>query len=417
LNEAAIGTPADAAAPRHWLDEERLRIYPLLILAIFGLTLAWWTWRSLPGLVDPNGKPLGSDFIAFWSAARLALEGRPEAAFDWSALAAMHHVAVPQLPADKLFLWHYPPTYLLLVLPLGLLPYLPALGLFTIATAGLWAALVPRVLPHRRAWLAAAALPAGLVSLMHGQNGFLTAVLAGFALLALDRRPLLSGLLIGLLAIKPHLAALFPIALVAERRWPTIAAAAATALVLTAVSIAAFGLPTMAAFLRDLAIAHHLVNDGLLPWGKMPSPYVFALSLGMPAAAAMALQAIVAAASGACVWIAWRAPRAPFEAKAAVLVVGSLLVSPYVFHYDLTWAGLAIGWLAVLGVRQGFLRGERELLFAAWISPLAMDSIWQATAVQIGFPLLAAVLAVAMIRAIRLDAQPGQVTAGRRYRR
>lgn len=386
------------AAGGHWLDGERLRVYPLLVLAIFTVTAVWWTARSLPDLVDPEGKPVGYDFIAFWSAARLAWEGHPAAAFDWSAMAAMHHAAVPHLH-DKLFLWHYPPTYLLVVLPLGLLPYPAALVLFLAATAALWALLVRRILPDRRAWLAAAALPAGLVNIMHGQNGFLTAACAGFALLALDRRPLRAGIWIAFLAIKPHLAILFPVALAAEGRWRAFAAAALATGVFCGAAVAAFGWPTVAAFLHDIPTVRPLVDDGNLPWGMMPSPYVFGLSLGLPAAAAMVLQVAVALAAAVCVWLAWRGPRAPFEAKAAVLAVASMLVSPYVFYYDLTWAGLAIAWLALLGLRDGFLRGERELLFAAWAMPFVMYPLAKATGVQIGFPLLAALLALATYRA------------------
>jgi len=56
----------------------------------------------------------------------------------------------------------------------------------------------------------------------------LTAALAGAALLSLERRPILAGVFIGLLAIKPHLALLFPVALIAIGAWRTLLAAAVT---------------------------------------------------------------------------------------------------------------------------------------------------------------------------------------------
>jgi len=155
---------------------------------------------------------------------------------------------------ELVFAWHYPPTFLLAVLPLGLLAYPAALGVFTLAGAGLWAALVRRVAADRRAWIVAAAAPAGLINLLDGQNGFLTAALAGFALLLLARRPVLAGVLIGLLAIKPHLAVLFPLALLADRQWRAIAAAAITAALFAATSIAVFGWGTLFAFLHDLPV-------------------------------------------------------------------------------------------------------------------------------------------------------------------
>src|SRR5580704_1491027 len=125
---------------QHWLTAERIRAYSWIVLGIFFVAYLGLTTLSLPHLVDPRGKPVGYDFIAFWSAARLAVEGHPALSYDWTAIAAAHREAVPALGA-KVFLWHYPPTYLLMVWPLGLLPYLAALGAFLAVTAALWAAL------------------------------------------------------------------------------------------------------------------------------------------------------------------------------------------------------------------------------------------------------------------------------------
>jgi hypothetical protein len=387
---------------RHWLNAERVRVYSWMVVIIFGTGAAIWTALSLPDLVDPNGKPVGYDFIAFWSAARLALEGRPEAAYDWAAILVAHHVAVPAMK-DLVFAWHYPPTFLLAVLPLGLLAYPAAAGAFTLASAGLWATLVRRITADRRAWIVAAAAPAGLISLLDGQNGFLTAGLAGFALLMLEaRRPVLAGVLIGLLAIKPHLAVLFPIALLADRQWRAIAAAAVTASVFAAASVAVFGWGTLVAFLHDLPASRALIDGGAVPWSGMPSPYVFALSLGAPPTSAMVVQALVALFAACCVYRGWRDPAAPFEAKAATLTAGTMLVSPFLFSYDLTWAALAVGWLALLGLRTGFFRWEREVLLFAWLAPVAMSPVHVLTQVQLGFPVLLLLLLAAVRRAAPL---------------
>src|SRR5262249_61891650 len=78
-----------AAAPHPWLTAARVRAYALMIVAIFGVAFAGWTVLAWPSGVDPHGKPVGYDFITFWSAARLALDGRPAAAFDWRATRAL----------------------------------------------------------------------------------------------------------------------------------------------------------------------------------------------------------------------------------------------------------------------------------------------------------------------------------------
>jgi hypothetical protein len=378
----------------HWLERERILLYPCLILlalyvGVVGIRLA----RSLPDLVDPLGRPIGNDFIAFWSAARLAVEGRAAAAYDPGAIAAAHLLAVPALH-DTTVRWHYPPTYLLILFPLGLLPYLPAFGAFLAATIALWAALIRRMFADPRAWIVAAAFPAGLYNLGSGQNGFLTAGLAGFALIALDRRPVVAGVLIGLLAVKPHLAILFPLALIAERRWRSFAAAAASAVGFTALSVAVFGWATIPALLQDLATMRGLIESPSR-WQMIPSVYVSALSFGLGAVPAIVLHAAVAIAAGGCVWFVWRGA-APREAKMATLCAASLLVSPYIFVYDLTWTGLAIAWLATLGMRRGFRPGEREFLAGAWVASILPRIVYGATGVQLGWllPLLLTIAGV-----------------------
>jgi len=392
----AGGQPPAGAG--HWLNGERIRVYSLMIVAIFAVILLGWVARSLPLLVDPRGKPIGADFMSYWSAARLALDGRAEAAFEGAAIALVQHQAVPFLP-NIWYPWHYPPIFLLVVAPLGLVPYPAALASFVLGTAALWAALVRCILTDRRAWIVAAATPAGLITLLDGQNAFLTAALAGFALLWLDRRPAAAGILIGLLAVKPHLAVLFPLALVAEGRWRSIAAAAATVLVLVAASLAAFGWGPWAAFLDHLPVTQAMADQGAVPWGTMPSAYVFALSLGLPVGVARVLQAVVALFAAGCVWRVWRTRGAAFEAKAATLVAGSLLVSPYLFYYDLTWAALAVGWLAMLGRKYGFDRGEREILLFAWLAPVLMQPVQALTSFQPGFPAVMLLLILAVRRA------------------
>src|SRR5438270_8948589 len=168
MQGAAIGGDP-AARAQHWLNAERVCVYSWMVVAIFAVVLIGWVGWSLPDLVDPRGKPIGYDFMAFWSAARLALAGRPEAAFDGTAIAAIQHAAVPFLP-NIWFPWHYPPTFLLAVAPLGWLAYPAALAGFVLSTAAFWAALLRQILPDRRAWIVAAALPAGLINLLDGQN-------------------------------------------------------------------------------------------------------------------------------------------------------------------------------------------------------------------------------------------------------
>jgi hypothetical protein len=100
-----------------------------------------------------------------------------------------------------------------------------------------------------------------------------------------------------------------------------------------------------------------------------------------------------------CVWRAWRCPTAPFEARAAVLLSASLMVSPYLFSYDLMWAGLAVIWLCRLAGRSGSLPWEGMILLAAWIAPFLMAPVHWLAHVQIGVPVLLLLLVLATHRA------------------
>src|SRR5436309_2254785 len=73
--------------------------------------------------------------------------------------------------------------------------------------------------------LLAAAYPAVFVNLGHGHNGFLTAALLGGALVLLDRRPIVAGVLFGLMAYKPQFGLMIPLVLIATGRWRAFAAA------------------------------------------------------------------------------------------------------------------------------------------------------------------------------------------------
>ena len=83
-------------------------------------------WVALSdGLVDRNGKPIGTDFSSFYAAGSLALEGKAAYAYDMAA----HYIREQRLfGADTPYYgWLYPPNFLLVAAPLALLAYPDAL--------------------------------------------------------------------------------------------------------------------------------------------------------------------------------------------------------------------------------------------------------------------------------------------------
>lgn len=93
-----------------------------------------------------------------------------------------------------------------------------------------------------------AAQPTVFVNAVSGQNGFLStaALLGGMSLLA--RRPFVAGPVLGLLSLKPQLALLLPVALLAGREWRAIAGGIVSFVALTLLAVIALGWGTYAAF-------------------------------------------------------------------------------------------------------------------------------------------------------------------------
>lgn len=385
----------------HWLNRERFVSYPRIVLATYIIVAIAWILLS-KNLVDLKGKPLGYDFITFWAASHVALAGHAEDAYNILSLFKSEQIAVPT--SESVFVWYYPPTFYLVILPLALLSYLTAYWAFILSTLSCYLLVLRRIVVDSKAKWCLAAFPGLWMNVFHGQNGFLTAALAGAALLCLKRRPILAGVLIGLLAIKPHLALLFPVALIAIGAWRTLIAAALTAFAFVALGTAVLGTATLKACLASLGYARLFLESGTLPWPKMPTVFAFVRLLGMPVTGAYVMHGVVAAGAVLAVWYVWRRCQ-NWELRGATLFAATFLCSPYVFDYDLAWLAFPIAWLALTGLRDGWLRGEREILVAAWLLPLAMDPIATGTHVQVAPFVLIALLGITLRRAARSSTQ------------
>src|SRR5262249_32601217 len=156
-----------------------------------------------------------------------------------------------------------------------------------------------------------------------GQNGFLTTALIGGALGLLERHPVLAGGCLGLLTYKPQFGVLFPLVLVATGRWRAFFAAAAVALVLAALSWAAFGSGPWFVMAQTVAKANQLVlTDGGVGWNKLQSVFGLVRALGGGETLAWVIQGGGAITIAAALVVMWRST-VPYELKAAALAVGA----------------------------------------------------------------------------------------------
>jgi hypothetical protein len=297
------------------------------------------------GLVlDAAGRPTLTDYLSLWSAGSLAAEWRAAAAYDWTAHAARMGDAMGHPPQSQLQ-FSYPPSALLAFAPLSRLPFAPSFILFGVLTLIPFAYLAGRIVgrPEAALWVLATVPP--FWNFAVGQTGALAATLLAAGLLLLPARPLLAGVMFGLLTVKPHLGLLVPVALLASRRWPTIAAAVATALALAVLSAIVHGLEPWLAFLVSLSkFGVFAMADTNATAYKMQSLFGLLRTLGAPGQIALAAQSALALAIAAFTWHIWRTPGA-HDLKSAVLLATAVLVTPYAFHYDLTMLTLAQAFL------------------------------------------------------------------------
>ncbi len=355
-----------ASAEQHWLNAERLRIYPRIIAAAYLVLLA----VQLPTIsqnLASHGNQLGADFMAFWVGGRLALAGQGAQVWNYQEFLSAQQRFFPDIAGGG-YGWFYPPNYLLAVTPFALLPYLAALLAFSGLGLGCWW-LALKAAIDRPGWgLLAITFPGVWVCLVQGQNGLITAALAAGSLLLLRRRPMVSGVLLGLLAIKPQLAVVAVIALVAARAWRTLLLAALTAVATLALALLAFGTASLGSWLGSLQLARLATETGTLPGVKMASTFAALRLLGVDVAWSYVGHAVVALAAVLALWLIWHRSD-DHSLRAAAVMVATILVTPFSYDYDLVWLGFAIAWYAKYALASGWRRGDREILLASWLLP------------------------------------------------
>jgi hypothetical protein len=382
-----------------WLSPAILRFAALMMCAGTLLSLAFLFLNS-HGLLDYAGRPLGTDFSSFWSAGRMAREGRAPQAYDWDAMAA---VQWRLFGTDKLAPWSYPPVFLFIVAPLASLPYLAAYfvwqGTSLLAAIGVYGKILPNDLSRRDVLLLGFGFPAVLVCLGHGQTGFLTAALMAGGLVMLRRNEIVAGILFGLIIYKPQFGVLLPLALAAGGYWRAFLAASVTVLTVLAASALVWGWPAWQAFFDSLHATRTIVfEQGDTGFEKFQSAFAWVRLWHGPVALAYAAQAVVALlVVAAVVWI-WRGA-VPFALQAAALLAGSLLVSPYTLDYDFVVFGMALAFLVAHGLAHGFRPWERTLIAFAWFVPAIARSVGKFAHMPIGFLALAAIFALIVLRA------------------
>ncbi|WP_315797348.1 glycosyltransferase family 87 protein [Bradyrhizobium sp. SZCCHNRI3043] len=360
----------------------------VLILLV---AMALYNGAYLVGWALSSPQPAFGDFFGLWSFGRFAaLSGA--SIYDPVALARYQQALDPTLGGGG-FPYPYPPTFLLVLIPLGMLALPVAyvcwisvtFALYGLATLGRdWRSLTS---------LALLAAPTTLINAITGQNGFLSAALLIGGLRLLARHPIVAGTLLGLLAYKPQFVLLMPVVLLASRNWRAILSAIATTVIVAVVSSAALDpwiwlewvvkFPSYQAQLQaNQASLDHM----------MPTVIAGLHALGAPPPIGYLVQLLLSCSIVVMVWDAWR--RGMTEQASALVAVGSIIATPYAMIYDMPMvaAGIAIHWKARSDAGEPIPPLEIGLVIALGACLLAM--------IVHSVPLAAAILLVLLALSI-----------------
>jgi hypothetical protein len=360
------------------LDKPAFKWGTLVVAALFGGIVAMACWIML---TDPKAV----DFVSFWAAGKMAAGGAGAQIYDIEAHRAVERTAID---IGGLMPFPYPPPFALFVAPFGLLPYGIAFTAWIAVTGALYALAVRPWMPPRLAL----AQPAILINGFIGQNAFLTSALflAGTRLLA--THPMAGGAVLGLLVIKPQLALMLPVAMIAGRQWRAIAGAVFSVSAALLLGLVALGASAYASFFELLGAYSGFVAASRWPWHELASVYALLRYFDLPAGIALAIHGAVVAGAAAMVWQAWRQDR---PGKVAILAAATLLFPPYLLSYDGVLLALPVAWLLIeakrpwiaglvwalslltVGSVAGFYAFPNSVPLAAIISLIAIHGPWR----------------------------------------
>ena len=306
---------------------------------------------------EPLGARQSADFTLDFSAARLVLEGHPEAVYDQARLARAEQEIAPGLPIDPRLPFDHPLAATLPSLLLSPLPLDAAFRVWQVSALGLLIAaliVLAREIPLgtsglRLGILALLAAPPTWATLAEGQLS--AALPLGAALLVVAARssrfwPAFAGG--GLLALKPQYVPAFLVLLLGLRRWRGLCGASAGSAVVGFSSLLAGGLQGPAAMLQAAVLSSQEVPLRLSESWIGPLASVLPQPVTDAAAAALLGLSLLGV-----LLLAWHsaATRPAVYALAGVVAV---LASPHALFHDLVLLMIP-AWLAWSMFRRGEL--------------------------------------------------------------
>lgn len=240
--------------------------------------------------------------------------------------------------------WLYPPTMGLLAMVFSFLPLATSFWTWRLASLAAAFLLLRRAGLGWRVIVAGLACPAEVYDTICGQTGALTTGLLVSALLLIETRPRVSGMLTGLLSVKPQLCMIAPLILLHKRHMPAIIAGSLTSLLLVVVSILLQGWQMWVWFLTVAEPNSSIILNG--PVDSLGSAgftvLMMARHLHASVYQAWMLQAGVSVGAASAIWFRWQKPVSDPVQQMALTVSLLVLVMPYGYAYDLVAFGVGM---------------------------------------------------------------------------
>jgi alpha-1,2-mannosyltransferase len=376
-----------------WLTRERVRGYAMIVLLVEGVALLILVART-SDLFLPINPPVSFDYVSFYAAGDLTDHGAAALAYD-EEIQGQTEKRIYGDSRIPYFGFYYPPIYELVCAGLASLPFTASFVIFMVGSGAAYFWVLRRTVKDPVLTAALAAFPAAFLTISLGQNSFLTTALMGGALLVLDRRPLLAGMLFGALSYKPHFLLLVPVALIAGRHWLAFIATAATALALVSLSLVALGSAPWHAWLITTPLAQSVFVTGRVGFYHLVNLFGAVRLIGGSAGLAIGFQAVAFLFAVAMVALVWRGSRNR-EIRGVTLVAATLVALPVVLFYDLLPAAIAIAWLIGDARRNGYVPWEKTILSLMYPVALLCRGVGEKTHVPIGWLVALGLLGLAL---------------------
>jgi hypothetical protein len=332
------------------MTADRIRSHAVVLAAAIWIVAV--VTLATPGLFDRNGLLKGTDFLQFHAAAYLVTKGMGDRLYDWQLFASILQRLAPGI-GDLLYVSVYPPQLAILLAPLGRLPYLNALALWSLVSACCYLLCARAVWRHCHAlrhsglsWplLAVAFVPFHQL-ILHGQvSALVLACLSGSWYAVSRGRWFWAGFFVGSLAFKPPFLVAAALMMIASRDWRLLLGVSAGVLVQIAWDVAWLGTSALADYAGKLSML--LASPEMFepkPWKMYGIRSFFELLAGRGPIAAI-LTALADAGVVLLVVRVWTATRSA-DLRVGTIVIGTVLLNPHVYTYDLVVLVLPIALL------------------------------------------------------------------------